>query len=93
MKKIDKWSTQGLILVDDVVRNGPNKSPKTTHFPDALFLHFPWRLTGVFGRKVLCQTAKIAFFGPEVLIQRSQSCVGKGPNQRNTQFKEALGTP
>ena len=42
----------------------------------------------VFGRKSYPKRPKKnAFFGPEVLFQKSSSCVGKGPNQRNTLCK------
>ena len=47
---------------DDMVNYGPKKSPKTTIFPDALFLHFPWDLPTFFRHGVPFHTPQKALF-------------------------------
>ena len=54
---------------------GLKKRPKTVIFPTHCFT-LSLVCVDIFGRR--------SYPKPEVLIQRFQSCVGKGPNQRNT---------
>ena len=60
---------------------GQKKVRKRSFFPAHCFLHFPWDLP-TFSAEGPIPNAQKGTFLPEVLIQRS--CVGKGPNQRNT---------
>ena len=82
---VGKLSNRGLRFWHDMAIHGPKKGPKTAIFPNALFLHFTWDLPTIFAGGPI-PNAKKGTFLPEVLIQRSYSCVGKGPNQRNTLY-------
>ena len=53
--------------------------------PTHCLFTLPLGFTDVFDQRVLFQKSKNCLSGPEVLIQRSKSCVGKGPYQQNTQ--------
>ena len=64
----------------------PKKVRKKDIFPDALFLHFTWDLSTC-SAEVPMPSAQKGTVLPEVLLQRSKSCDGKSPHQRNTGYK------
>ena len=57
------------------------KASENGVFPDAYFLHFPWDLPTFSDMTSYPKRPKMPFFGPEVPIQKSLSCVKKGPDQ------------
>ena len=62
------------------------KNPTTPIFPDALFYTSPEICRRFLTSGPIPNAQKGALFLPEVPFQRSKSCVGKGPNQRNTTY-------
>ena len=84
-RNIGKISKHGLPFWHDMAIHGPKKGPKTAIFPTHCFYVSPG-ICRRFRPKVLSPNTKKRRFWPEVLIQRSLSCVEKGPNQRNTPY-------
>ena len=79
--EIVKTRTQCLARYD---HQWTKKKSQNGHFSQRMIFAFTLGFVDVFGQTSYPKRPKKGTFLPEVLFQRSQSCVGKGPTQRNT---------
>ena len=88
---IGKLSNRGLRFGHDMAIHGPQSGPKSTLFPNALFFTLSLGFVDDFKRRSYPKRPNMRSW-PEVLFQGSQSCVEKGPNQRNTLYSMYIQT-
>ena len=85
-------SKHGLRFGHDMVNHGPPRRSENGHFPRRIVFFFlkkkqklPWVLPTLPAEGPNPNVQKGTCL-PQVPLQRSKSCVGKGPNQRNTRY-------
>ena len=79
-----------LLSWHDMVNHGPQNGPKTVFFSQRIVFTLSLGFVDDFGPKSYSKRPKTLFFWPEDLFERSLSCVGKGPNQRNTMYSSVV---